>query len=139
MYDKIENSDFYSLREKLEQLFEQGLLLESPIMRIERINKMNDFVKKCKTDEELNKYEKLFKALASKTRLMILKLMMSGIQCSCEIEHVLRLSQSTVSHHLKLLTDAGIITAEKTGKWSLVKLQGKQLSKEFFIKLIIDS
>ena len=89
-----------------------------------------------KKDEHLIKLLKLFKALANKNRLLILQLIMKGVRCACEIEHLLNLSQSTVSHHINALVDIGAIEAIKSGKWNLVELDEKEFSKEFFLSLI---
>jgi ArsR family transcriptional regulator len=65
-------------------------------------------------------YTPLFKALADETRLEILGLLASaGTQlCVCEIEeHVKHLSQPTISHHLRQLREAGLVTAERRATW----------------------
>ena len=61
-----------------------------------------------------------FKALADPVRLRLLSLIASapdGTACSCDLEGPVGKSQSTVSHHLSLLADAGLITKEKVGRW----------------------
>ena len=61
-----------------------------------------------------------FKALADPVRLRLLSLIASapdGTACSCDLEGPVGKSQSTVSHHLALLADAGLITKEKVGRW----------------------
>jgi ArsR family transcriptional regulator len=63
----------------------------------------------------------LFKALADPARLQLLSLIggsSSGEACVCDLTAPLGLSQPTVSHHLKVLVDAGILTREKRGTWS---------------------
>ncbi len=65
-------------------------------------------------------YAVLFKALADETRLEILGLLASaGTElCVCEIEeHVKHLSQPTISHHLRQLREAGLVTAERRATW----------------------
>jgi ArsR family transcriptional regulator len=61
----------------------------------------------------------LFKALADETRLEIVALLAAADAplCACEIEACFDLSQSTVSHHLKLLRKAGVLTSERRGTW----------------------
>ncbi|MEJ2420354.1 MAG: metalloregulator ArsR/SmtB family transcription factor [Acidobacteriota bacterium] len=61
--------------------------------------------------------EKVMKALSDKTRLRILNLLGPGPLCVCEVVEVIGLSQSTVSKHLSLLKDAGLIQDERRGKW----------------------
>lgn len=61
-----------------------------------------------------------FKALADPVRLKLLSLIASapeGAACSCDLEEPVGKTQSTVSHHLSLLADAGLITKEKVGRW----------------------
>lgn len=61
-----------------------------------------------------------FKALADPVRLRLLSLIANapeGTACSCDLEEPVGKSQSTVSHHLSLLADAGLITKQKVGRW----------------------
>jgi ArsR family transcriptional regulator len=61
-----------------------------------------------------------FKALADPVRLRLLSLIADapgGTACSCDLEGPVGKTQSTVSHHLSLLADAGLITKEKLGRW----------------------
>jgi ArsR family transcriptional regulator, arsenate/arsenite/antimonite-responsive transcriptional repressor len=62
----------------------------------------------------------LFKALGDPARVRIVNLLASsgGEVCACELEPALGLSQPTVSHHLKKLTDAGLLGREQRGKWA---------------------
>ena len=62
----------------------------------------------------------LFKALGDPARVRIVNLLASrgGEVCACEFEPALGLSQPTVSHHLKKLTDAGLLEREQRGKWA---------------------
>src|SRR3954451_9032849 len=61
-----------------------------------------------------------FKALADPVRLRLLSLIAAapgGCACSCDLEAPVGKSQPTVSHHLSVLADAGLITKEKVGRW----------------------
>lgn len=61
-----------------------------------------------------------FRALADPVRLRLLSLIANapdGGACSCDLEGPVGKTQSTVSHHLSLLADAGLITKEKVGRW----------------------
>jgi len=72
----------------------------------------------------IKKIEKVFKALGEKNRLKIINMLMSKPMCVCEITFLLKLSQSTVSGHLRVLKEAGLIADIKEGLWveySLVK------------------
>ena len=61
-----------------------------------------------------------FKVLADPVRLRLLSLIAAapgGTACSCDLEEPVGKSQPTVSHHLSLLADAGLITKQKVGRW----------------------
>jgi len=60
---------------------------------------------------------KVFKALSDKNRLRIIKMLEVKPMCVCEITAALNLAPSTVSKHLSLLNDAGLIQDIKRGKW----------------------
>ena len=59
----------------------------------------------------------LFKAFADENRIHILKLLCGGEKCACKLLEELDISQSTMSHHMKILCDAGIVAGRKDGKW----------------------
>jgi ArsR family transcriptional regulator, arsenate/arsenite/antimonite-responsive transcriptional repressor len=62
----------------------------------------------------------LLAALAHPVRLRIVSILEAtagGVACGCELEEPLGLSQPTVSHHLKKLREAGLVTGEKRGRW----------------------
>ena len=66
-----------------------------------------------------------FKALADPTRLRLISLVAAhqdAEACVCELTDPVGLSQPTVSHHLKILVDAGILTREQRGKWAYYRL-----------------
>ena len=59
----------------------------------------------------------LFKALSDKSRLSILDMLSCGEMCACHIMEVLNLSQPTISHHMKILQQTGLVNGRKDGKW----------------------
>ena len=64
-----------------------------------------------------NQEIKVFKALADDNRLEVMELLMSGEKCGCELVEALKIGQSTLSHHMRILLDAGLVNARKDGKW----------------------
>lgn len=60
----------------------------------------------------------VFKALGDENRIRILKLLCSGEKCACKLLEELDISQPTLSHHMKILCDCGIVKARKEGKWT---------------------
>ena len=61
---------------------------------------------------------KVFKAFCDVNRLKILSLLQSGEKCACVLLEQLNISQSTLSHHMKVLCDSGIVVGRKEGKWT---------------------
>ena len=61
---------------------------------------------------------KVFKAFCDENRLQVLELLRGGEKCACVLLEKLQISQSTLSHHMKILCDSGIAVARKDGKWT---------------------
>ena len=59
----------------------------------------------------------IFKALCDENRIRILKLLQSGEKCACVLLDDLHITQPTLSHHMKILCDSGIVVGRKEGKW----------------------
>ena len=77
------------------------------------------------SDTEAAELERLFKALADRNRLKILNILLragGAPVCVCEFQPALDISQPTVSHHLKQLTEAGLLLREKRGTFAYFSL-----------------
>ena len=73
-----------------------------------------------------------FAVLADPVRLRLLSLLTSaaaGEACVCELVEPLGRSQPTVSHHLKILADAGLIVGDKRGRWVWYRVVPDQLDR----------
>lgn len=73
----------------------------------------------------------LFKVLADPARLRLLSLVANapgGEACACDLVEPLDRSQPTVSHHLSLLVEAGLLTREKRGRWAWYRLVPQRLA-----------
>ncbi len=83
------------------------------------------------SDEEAQASAALFHALADPARVKIVNLLATSDEpvCACEFEPALRLSQPTVSHHLKKLTEAGLVEREQRGKWAYFSLKPEASSQ----------
>jgi len=68
---------------------------------------------------------KMFKALSDETRLRIYLLLLQGGLCVCELEAILKIEQSRISHALRILKEAGLISNYKTGKWNIYSANRK--------------
>ncbi|MDO9527644.1 MAG: metalloregulator ArsR/SmtB family transcription factor [Syntrophales bacterium] len=62
-------------------------------------------------------FVKVMKALSDPNRVKILKMLQHKVLCVCEMQAVLKIAQPTVSRHLKVLEDAGLVGYEKDGLW----------------------
>ncbi len=65
------------------------------------------------------------KALADENRLRILMALRGGEVCVCQITELMELAMSTVSKHLSVLYQAGLVNARKEGRWMYYSLPGK--------------
>jgi ArsR family transcriptional regulator, arsenate/arsenite/antimonite-responsive transcriptional repressor len=73
---------------------------------------------------------RILKALADPTRLRLVSMVSAhegGEACVCDLTEPLGLSQPTISHHLKILVDAGIFTRDQRGKWAYYALVPRAL------------
>ena len=61
---------------------------------------------------------KIFKALADPNRMQIMHILQEGEKCACHLLDVLKIGQSTLSHHMKILCESGLVSARKDGKWT---------------------
>jgi ArsR family transcriptional regulator len=61
---------------------------------------------------------RVFKAFCDETRLAILEMLQSGEQCACVLLEKVEVGQSTLSHHMKILVESGVVSARKEGKWT---------------------
>jgi ArsR family transcriptional regulator len=80
---------------------------------------------------------KIFKAFCDENRLKILELLQNGEKCACILLEKLNIGQSTLSHHMKILVQSGIVTARSEGKWTYysISLQGSQAAIDLLTQL----
>ena len=83
------------------------------------------------SDTEAEATAALFRALAEPARVKILNLLATSEEpvCACEFEPALALAQPTVSHHLKRLTEAGLLEREQRGRWAYFSLRREALER----------
>jgi ArsR family transcriptional regulator len=81
---------------------------------------------------------RVFKAFCDENRLMVLEMLQSGEKCACVLLEYLKIKQSTLSHHMKILVESGIVSARKEGKWTHYSIScgGVAAAKEFLKKFI---
>lgn len=72
-----------------------------------------------------------FKALSDPSRVRLISLIAAadgGEACACDLTEPVGLSQPTVSHHMRVLVDAGLVTREQRGRWAYYRVVGDALS-----------
>jgi ArsR family transcriptional regulator len=70
----------------------------------------------------------LFQALADENRLRIVDVLQGGERCVCELQSSLDLGQSLLSHHLRVLREAGLVRSRRDGRWVHYALSDEALS-----------
>ena len=75
---------------------------------------------------------KVFKALCDERRQRILELLHSGEKCACVLIDEMDMPQSSLSYHMKILCDSGIVTSREEGKWTHYQIsrQGREKAIE---------
>ena len=68
------------------------------------------------------KNSKILKALSDPNRLKIIDILSCGERCACEILEYFDFTQPTLSHHMKVLSDCGLVESRKEGTWNHYKL-----------------
>ena len=64
------------------------------------------------------KVAEIFKAICDENRIKILKMLSTGEKCACKLLDALDVTQPTLSHHMKILCDSGVVVGRKEGKWT---------------------
>jgi ArsR family transcriptional regulator len=77
---------------------------------------------------------KVFKALCDEKRLQILELLRGGEKCACILVEQLDMAQSSLSYHMKILCESGIVDSRQDGKWTHYKISEKGSS--FAVELL---
>ena len=77
----------------------------------------------------------LFKALGDPTRLKIVDMISCGELCACVILEAFEITQPSLSHHMKILCDCGLVNGRKEGKWTYYSLNEKAV-QDFKILLM---
>jgi len=79
-------------------------------------------------------HAKVFKALGDPKRTMIVGMLSGGELCACKILEKFEMSQSTLSHHMKILCECGLVKGREQGKWTYYSLDPDAVSrtKQFF-------
>ncbi|TDT63692.1 ArsR/SmtB family transcription factor [Fonticella tunisiensis] len=84
---------------------------------------------------------KIIKALSDPSRLKIIDILSCGEKCACDILQYFDFTQPTLSHHMKVLMECGIVECRKEGLWSYYSLNSSNCNKLilFLMNLVTDT
>ena len=68
------------------------------------------------------------KALGDENRVQIIKMLTGGELCACKILDAFNITQPTLSHHMKILTDCSLVNSRKEGKWTYYSINCEKFS-----------
>lgn len=74
-------------------------------------------------------YIPVFKALAEETRINIIDMLSCGEMCACDILEKLSITQPTLSYHMKILTDSGLINVTRDGTWMRYTINHEKMGR----------
>ena len=83
-------------------------------------------------DTTYENYAKVFKAFCDEKRLRILELLRGGEKCACKLLDDLDIAQSSLSYHMKILVESGVVESRQEGKWThyTISEQGSDYAAE---------
>lgn len=83
----------------------------------------------------------VFKAFCDENRISILEMLKTGEKCACRLLEELSVTQPTLSHHMKILCDSGIVVGRKDGKWTHYSISpaGVEYAKEYLNTLSVSN
>ena len=79
----------------------------------------------------------IFKAFCDENRVQILQMLQSGEKCACRLLEEMNITQPTLSHHMKILCDSGIVKGRREGKWMYYSISpaGVETARQYFDEL----
>lgn len=75
------------------------------------------------------KHAMMFKAFCDESRLKIIEELKRGERCACHLLDAMSISQSTLSHHMKILTESGMVNARREGRWVYYAINKEGVNK----------
>lgn len=87
-------------------------------------------------DKDYERYALMLKALSDETRIKIFHMLSNGELCACKILEEFQITQPTLSYHMKILSESGLVNSRKDGVW--MKYSIDENSLKLLIKLFSD-
>ncbi|BBB90146.1 MAG TPA: metalloregulator ArsR/SmtB family transcription factor [Methylomusa anaerophila] len=86
----------------------------------------------------MKKFVSIYKALGDEVRLAIIDMLLGKELCVCDINDACEISQPAVSHHLKILKNAGLLEDRREGKWIFYRINHEtfKLTQSYFRKIL---
>lgn len=75
----------------------------------------------------------IFKGFCDENRIKIIRFLKNGEKCACKLLENLNITQPTLSHHMKILVDGGLVLARKEGKWTYYSLNKDGFEKARYL------
>lgn len=89
--------------------------------------------------EKHAEYAHIFKALSDETRLQIIEMLSCGEMCACSILEFFKITQPTLSYHMGILTECGLVNSRKDGSWMRYSLNTEKADElKVFLKEITE-
>lgn len=79
--------------------------------------------------KELERNYKLIKALSDVNRLLIINTLADGELCACKILEEFKITQPTLSHHMRVLSECDLVNSRKEGKWTHYSLNMERVNE----------
>ena len=83
-------------------------------------------------NESYEEYTKVLKAIADANRLKILDILSCGELCACDIQQYFEFSQPTLSHHMKILMESGLVVSRKDGTGMRYRLDLQRVNQMMY-------
>ena len=93
-------------------------------------NALQTYGKDLKYQENFKEALEFFNALGNEERLKIIEILKEKDRCVCELEAALDKSQASISHHLRILENAGLIRGWKKGKFTYYQIEKKKFKND---------
>lgn len=84
-------------------------------------------------EQDIKRITVIFKAFCDENRIKILMLLADGEKCACKLLEEMNVTQPTLSHHMKILCDSGVVVGRKEGKWMYYSISpdGAECAKKY--------
>ena len=102
--------------------------------------RINERIGEEKLMDKYEEYSKVMKAIADSNRLKIMDILSCGELCACALLENFEFTQPTLSHHMKILMESGLVSSRKEGNWTYYGLNLERVNQMmYFLMGIVTS